>query len=131
MADPMQQARELLPCPFCGEANHLLVEHLDGTIIHPAYQVRCDNCGASSGYTDRSCAELWNTRAALRSAPEWQPIETAPRDGTRILLWDADRAEPVFGRWIDDGTRDFAPMTHWAPAVAGPAAARPQEASDA
>jgi len=64
MADPMQQARELLPCPFCGEANHLLVEHLDGTIIHPAYQVRCDNCGASSGYTDRSCAELWNTRAA-------------------------------------------------------------------
>ncbi len=34
------------------------------------------------------------------NAVSWQPIETAPRDGTRVLLW-----------W--DG--DFAPVAHWEP----------------
>lgn len=57
---------ELLPCPFCGAAgDSLMVEHLEGTILHPAHQVRCDNCGASSGYTSHNCREAWNTRAAL------------------------------------------------------------------
>jgi Lar family restriction alleviation protein len=99
MADLMQQARELLPCPFCGEAVHLLVEHLDGTIIHPAYRVRCDYCGASSGYTDKSCAELWNARAALRVAPEGfvlVPVKPTPEmlaavgngaDGLKRRIW--------------------------------------------
>jgi hypothetical protein len=34
---------------------------------------------------------------------KWKPIETAPRDGTWLLLWcefgDAD--EPVVARWTD------------------------------
>ena len=68
--------------------------------------------------------------AALRAAPEWQPIGTAPRDGTRILLWNAERAEAVFGRWLDDGTDDCAQMTHWAPEIAGPGAAQPQGSRD-
>lgn len=83
--------------------------------------------------------------ARLKST--WQPITTAPMDGTRIKLWDAERGQPVYGRWLDDGTQDFAPMTHWAHEDAGPAydielaklfekaaeaiAARPQEGSHA
>jgi hypothetical protein len=30
---------------------------------------------------------------------DWQPIETAPKDGTRILLWDTDEA--VIAKWDD------------------------------
>lgn len=52
---------ELLPCPFCGSLD-LEKQHLEGTILHPAYRIRCDNCGASTGYTDNSCDEAWNTR---------------------------------------------------------------------
>ena len=29
----------------------------------------------------------------------WQPIETAPRDGRRLLLWDARRDMAIFGVW--------------------------------
>ncbi len=33
-----------------------------------------------------------------------QPIETAPKDGTKILIWrgDSSSAEVVIGRWDDD-----------------------------
>lgn len=55
---------ELKPCPFCGESKNLSVEHCEGTIIHPAYRVCCDHCGASNGYTDRGDhIENWNRRA--------------------------------------------------------------------
>ena len=59
----MTAETDLLPCPFCGEGEHLLVEYLQGTILHPTYRIRCDNCGASSGYTDRDFRTNWNTRA--------------------------------------------------------------------
>ncbi|WP_459018066.1 Lar family restriction alleviation protein [Stenotrophomonas sp. PSU_St142] len=60
---------ELKLCPFCGASGEMLViEHMDGTILHPAYRVRCEHCGASSRYTDHDCREAWNTRAALSPA---------------------------------------------------------------
>lgn len=35
----------------------------------------------------------------------WLPIETAPRDGRTLLLWDASREKAVFGYWSDEEDR--------------------------
>jgi hypothetical protein len=77
---------ELKPCPFCGE---------DAEHVHVcAYEeiVRCTNecCFVRPSITcelPEECFELWNTRAAGASEGQaWQPIATAPRDGSNILI---------------------------------------------
>lgn len=60
----MTDAPTLKPCPFCGTSHSLLTEHMEGTILHPAYRIRCDYCGASINYSDRgNHVETWNRRA--------------------------------------------------------------------
>ena len=73
-------------------------------------------------YDNNDAAEY--IRADL--VPQWQPIETAPKDGTVILLWN-DRCELAFwnGRSWDDG--DFHDdlghgFTHWQPLPTPPPA---------
>ena len=89
----MSGETDLLPCPFCGEGEHLLVEHLEGTILHPAHRIRCDNCGASTGYTDRGFRADWNARACVSSATEALRAEVAEaRDGWHMANGTAELA---------------------------------------
>lgn len=56
---------------------------------------------------------------------EWQPIETAPKDGTRVLLFRRGWAESVSVGWwgglwetwnVAGGiTSEFVHPTHWMP----------------
>ena len=54
---------------------------------------------------------------------EWQPIETAPLDGSELLISDGSRViliafDTLYRTWPDDGWSRF---THWMPLPAPPA----------
>jgi hypothetical protein len=66
---------------------------------------------------------------------EWKPIESAPKDGTRVLLWlKGNGNEHVIGRWKPQYEGDAFPwygdagyesfkenlVTHWQPLPAPP-----------
>lgn len=36
---------------------------------------------------------------------KWEPIETAPKDGTEVLLFDKKEGEVYLGRWIDNSQK--------------------------
>jgi hypothetical protein len=44
---------------------------------------------------------------------EWQPIETAPRDRTPLVLWESHGAEPLIGWWCDFDCRWVASKTYY------------------
>ncbi|WP_414486067.1 hypothetical protein [Stenotrophomonas maltophilia] len=46
----------------------------------------------------------------------WRPIDEAPQDGTRLMLWDSETQRPVFGSWRGDNPA----ITHYAAEPAGP-----------
>ena len=90
MADPMQQARELLPCPFCGgEATLTMVGNVHST---RKCIVKCSGCryqrtDAALRYGDEwlrnTAIAAWNRRVALRAAPEGL-IEQHARDSQEL-----------------------------------------------
>jgi hypothetical protein len=77
-------------CPFCGPGESKVdLWHDD---VARRWRVGCGRCGASTGTSPRDKTQApaitaWNTRAS-----GWQPIETAPRDGTFFVAVNANNA---------------------------------------
>ncbi len=127
MADLMQQARVLL----AAEYERGGIEHVAGCIRHDATLTKLEQRAI------RAIA------AALRAAPAWQPIETAPRDGTPVWAFNGEQAPMLYiaGEgyalwiWADQVLADVDPSpeqpTHWMPLPEPPLAARPQGVKDA
>lgn len=83
--DAVEQANELLPCPFCGHApvfSFLLQKNSRRPDGFDTWALRCGYSGCLGGagpttgyqYTKAECARIWNTRAASidRVAVEWE-----------------------------------------------------------
>ena len=63
-------------------------------------------------------------------AEKWMPIETAPQDGTRVLLWAESKCR--VGYWVyypADAQNPVAP-THWMPLPPPPTDRRTPERSE-
>ena len=105
-------AQEIKPCPFCGSSD---CEVVDG-IHYNDWVVRCNSCGANGAAFayGQDAVEKWND---VSSASVWQPIEAAPKDGSRILLfYSKSRKEGVtetaVGRWEIQKYHDR-PRPYW------------------
>lgn len=94
----------------------------------------CPHCGGAIGRDCFNVAECGEITRAMhqQQCPDWQPIETAPKDGTRILAFMVDRAEirkgfppaeldgidVIYWSTIHNGgwvSHRFGSPTHWMP----------------
>jgi len=143
----MSDDNRLLPCPFCGggetrvrENRHSPTMSGSGGLISVEITHWCPavpgqpsrNTITRTGRDHASAIAAWNRRAS-----GWQPIETAPRDGRRILAWITNRVSdngkkvdiptivswwgPDADCWVEDGYDTVRP-THWQPLPAAPEA---------
>lgn len=64
-----------------------------------------ENSFEYSAISKGECFHIWNAA----SAPQWRPIAEAPKDGTVILLLDADHSCPSVyaGKWAPDDICDW------------------------
>jgi len=99
---------ELKSCPFCGEVPVDVYESIAPSARPTYFSVECPNkkcpCegAVSCGKTEEEAINKWNTR---HTPDLWQRIETAPKDGTRILVATPHKAKKnvcivAIARWI-------------------------------
>ena len=108
---------DLKPCPFCGgEAQLIKLTDIDVKV----------SCISNSGWCDAevqredadTCIEAWNTRTH-----GWQPIETAPKDGTGFIAYSPTHGIKTPVSWNKDYRRfdknGYSSLkndwTHWMP----------------
>lgn len=98
---------ELRECPWCSVSP--VVEMRDGNAYKQASRIVCMDCGAIGPNNSLSAISAWNRRA-----DDWQPIETAPRDGTEVLVY---ATLPDHLQWADPDKqlRPVVRVTAWHP----------------
>ena len=111
----------LAPCPFCGSA----ARYDDFAYAHYGLDmpgVECTACDCRNfASTKDDAIRNWNTRHS-----PWLPIESAPRDGTTVLVSDGKSVDSAYFDYEDwcaphssANSLPYAP-THWRPAVEAP-----------
>lgn len=126
---------------WADDQGHSLEKHETGCYL----DLRTE--GAWWAWQARAAVSAANSLAQRQPLTEWQPIETAPKDGTLLLLWEQYESEPFIGSWYafrseweasrthydTDGNayvidRVYSPgVTHWMPLPAAPAATTGKE----
>ena len=121
------QCPQFTVCPNCGDCHeadaeeaHQMIdvtEHLRKGL--PCQPNVCRFMDARSGCTCAEAAdEIDRLRATLAAAQaggvEWRPIETAPKDGTWILVWEPDGVNTKWSpqevaRWRTTGRQSNTP----------------------
>lgn len=91
---------ELLPCPFCGAHLPEFTRCIAGSNRH---RIKCTECPGRAEFfssTAEQAVAAWNRRASQSDGTSggWQPIETAPKDGSDVLLYCKGKGV-VRGRW--------------------------------
>jgi hypothetical protein len=139
MTIPATDDAALLACPFCGSDASLTSDSRnrdkDGKQLYSVVP-ECD-CGAAiypwfaDDHTrkgimraDARATAAWNTRTP--PPMQWREIESAPRDGTEILLgeWYQPRIGKVYWRVQIDSLQEDQEVfsTHWMPLPPAPEA---------
>ncbi|WP_447896799.1 Lar family restriction alleviation protein [Stenotrophomonas acidaminiphila] len=115
MADLMQQARELLPCPFCGgEATLRMIGNVHST---RKCVVKCSGCryertDAVLRYGDewllKTAIAAWNRRSAMRAAPEGFVL--VPVERGQLYVCPTCHGPGVVTKAVHDATRAARPQ---------------------
>lgn len=147
--------------PTLTRAAELLDESAAGLLDYHTLDGDCGDEHEAREAHDEMLAVAADLRAMLADAPQppasvsqwpaWQPIETAPRDGTALLLWEEASIHPFVGWWAMGGwhvshehvdaeggwdgavvvDRLIMPITHWMPLPPDPGeAAQPADSTE-
>lgn len=77
---------------------------------------------------DQSCYSIWSAAWQAATESQWRPIETAPKDGTDVVVYLANNRPPIVAGYFKETNEWLAydePMnpvfpTHWMPLPPAP-----------